>query len=50
MLPTRLPDGSIRVMRSVGNGTDMIGDAPVILKKGDAGYDKEDRWLKSRGK
>lgn len=50
MLPTRLPDGSIRVTRRVGDGTEMIGDAPVVLKKGDPGFDKEDRWLTSRGK
>lgn len=52
MLPTRLPDGSIRTPRTVGGraGDGMIGDAMVILRPGDAGYDEEDRWLRSRGK
>jgi hypothetical protein len=52
MLPTRLPDGKIRTMKTVGGGptSGLIGDAVVILKPGDDGYAKVDAWLKSRGK
>lgn len=51
MLPERLRDGRIRTPVTVGGGKndDFIGDATVVLKPGDEGYDELDTWLKRRG-